>query len=107
MSPLRPWSLLDSVVMFICNHCPFVVHVLDELIRIGNDYRKRGIGFVAISSNDVTTHPDDSPGRMKELAVRKHFPFPYLYDESLISCPWRLWGLLGKILGSGRPSTSL
>jgi len=71
-----------TVVMFICNHCPFVVHVLDELIRIGNDYRKRGIGFVAISSNDVTTHPDDSPGRMKELAVRKHFPFPYLYDES-------------------------
>jgi peroxiredoxin len=71
-----------TVVMLICNHCPFVVHVMDELIRIGNDYKNLGIGFVAISSNDVTTHPDDSPEMMKKLAVEMAFPFPYLYDES-------------------------
>ncbi|MFM1874313.1 MAG: hypothetical protein RL266_50 [Bacteroidota bacterium] len=71
-----------TVVMFICNHCPFVVHVLDELIRIGNDYKNRGIGLVAISSNDVLNYPDDSPEKMKELALQKSFPFPYLYDES-------------------------
>lgn len=71
-----------TVVMFICNHCPFVVHVMDELIRIGNDYKSKGIGFVAISSNDVTTHPDDSPEKMKHLAEEKQFPFSYLYDET-------------------------
>ncbi len=71
-----------TVVMFLCNHCPFVVHVMDELIRIGNDYSDKGIGFVAISSNDVSTHPDDSPEKMAELAKEKSFPFPYLYDES-------------------------
>lgn len=71
-----------TVVMFICNHCPFVVHVMDELIQIGNDYKSKGIGFVAISSNDVSTHPDDSPEKMKQLAEEKQFPFSYLYDES-------------------------
>lgn len=71
-----------TVVLFICNHCPFVIHVMDELIRIGNDYKDRGIGFVAISSNDVENYPDDSPEKMKQLAIKKAFPFPYLYDES-------------------------
>lgn len=71
-----------TVVMFICNHCPFVIHVMDELIRIGNDYKDQGVGFVAISSNDVSTHPDDSPDKMKMLAEEKNFPFPYLYDET-------------------------
>ncbi|MGB0368376.1 MAG: thioredoxin family protein [Flavobacteriales bacterium] len=71
-----------TVVMLICNHCPFVVHVMDELIRLGNDYRTLGIGFVAISSNDVANYPDDSPEKMKQLAVDKDFPFPYLYDET-------------------------
>lgn len=71
-----------TVVMFICNHCPFVVHVMDELIRVGNDYRNKGIGFVAISANDVSTYPDDSPEKMKELAISSNFPFPYLYDET-------------------------
>ncbi|MBL4586715.1 MAG: thioredoxin family protein [Flavobacteriales bacterium] len=70
------------VVMFICNHCPFVVHVLDELIRIGNHYQDQGIGFVAISSNDVSNYPQDSPEKMKELALKTIFPFPYLYDET-------------------------
>ncbi len=84
----KPTSFSDikgkqgTVVMFICNHCPFVVHVMHELIRIGNDYINQGIGFVAISSNDVSTHPDDSPEKMAQLATRKAFPFPYLYDET-------------------------
>ena len=68
--------------MFICNHCPFVVHVMDELLRIGNDYRTQGVGFVAISANDVANYPDDSPAKMKELAEKEQFPFPYLYDET-------------------------
>lgn len=71
-----------TVVMFICNHCPYVVHVLSELIRIGKEYSKMDIGFVAISSNDVINYPDDSPDKMKDLALEQHFPFPYLYDES-------------------------
>ncbi len=70
------------VVMFICNHCPYVVHVIDEIINIGNEYLKKGIGFVAISSNDVINYPDDSPSKMKLLANEKKFPFPYLYDET-------------------------
>ena len=65
-----------TVVMFICNHCPFVIHVMDELVNVANDYKERGIDFVAISSNDVSTHPDDSPELMKKLAERKHFLSP-------------------------------
>ena len=70
------------VVMFICNHCPFVVHVMDQIIALANDFLKKDIGFVAISSNDIVNYPDDSPEKMKELATEKNFPFPYLYDES-------------------------
>jgi len=71
-----------TVVMFICNHCPFVVHVLDQIVSIGNDYGRKGIGLVAISSNDVERYPEDSPERMSALALSKHFPFPYLYDAA-------------------------
>lgn len=71
-----------TVVMFICNHCPYVVHVVDELVRLGNDYKNQAIGFVAISSNDVSTYPNDGPDQMASLAREKEFPFPYLYDES-------------------------
>lgn len=71
-----------TLVMFICNHCPFVKHVLDELVRLGKDYGEQGIGLVAISSNDVTGYPQDRPERMKALAEEKRFPFPYLYDQS-------------------------
>jgi peroxiredoxin len=71
-----------TLVMFICNHCPFVKHVLDELVRLGRDYGERGIGLVAISSNDITGYPQDRPERMKALAEEQQFPFPYLYDES-------------------------
>ena len=70
------------VVMFICNHCPYVIHVMDEIINIANYYQKKGIGFVAINSNDVINYPDDDPSKMKLFAQEKKFPFPYLYDES-------------------------
>ena len=70
------------VVMFICNHCPYVIHVMDEIINLANEYLYKGIGFVAISSNDVINYPDDSPSKMKILANEKKFPFPYLYDET-------------------------
>ena len=70
------------LVMFICNHCPFVKHVRDELARLGRDYKSKGIAIVAISSNDVTTHPDDSPAKMKQEAADAGYTFPYLYDES-------------------------
>lgn len=70
------------LVMFICNHCPFVVHVRDELVRLGNDYLPQGVGVVAISSNNVATHPQDGPEQMKVLAEQLDFPFAYLYDES-------------------------
>lgn len=71
-----------TVVMFICNHCPFVKHVADQLAVLGRDYMPRGIGFVAISSNDVSTHPSDSPEQMVAEADERGYPFPYLYDES-------------------------
>lgn len=70
------------LVMFICAHCPFVVHVQDELARIGNDYGSSGLGIVAISSNSVQTHPQDSPSGLRSMADRLGFRFPYLYDES-------------------------
>ncbi len=70
-----------TLVFFICNHCPFVHHVLDEIIRIANDYRVQGIGIIAISSNDVVNYPQDSPELMTEFAFENNFEFPYLYDE--------------------------
>ena len=71
-----------TVVMFICNHCPFVKHVNDEIVRLANDYRVTGFGFVAISSNDITTHPEDAPDKMWDVARLHHYTFPYLYDET-------------------------
>ena len=71
-----------TMIMFICNHCPFVKHVNEELVKLGNDYKNKGVGFVAISSNDVINHPDDSTERMTQVAKELKYPFPYLYDES-------------------------
>jgi peroxiredoxin len=70
------------LVMFICRHCPFVKHVQDELARIGRDYEGRGVGIVAISANDVTSHPEDSPTKLAYQARELDFAFPYLFDES-------------------------
>ncbi|GAA4107263.1 thioredoxin family protein [Aquimarina addita] len=72
---------IATVVMFICNHCPFVIHVNEEIVRIANDYRVQGFGFVAISSNDVENYPQDSPENMLRTAQENKYPFPYLYDK--------------------------
>lgn len=71
-----------TVVMFICNHCPFVKHVADQLATLGREYMPRGIGFVAISSNDVSNFPADSPEQMVAEAEERGYVFPYLYDET-------------------------
>lgn len=70
------------LVMFICVHCPFVKHVQQELAKIGKDYAEKGLGIVAISANDITTHPDDAPEKMKEMAETLDLNFPFCYDES-------------------------
>ena len=71
-----------TVVMFICNHCPYVIHVNPELVQVAEDYSKKGVSFVAISSNDANKYPQDGPDKMKEHAKKQGYPFPYLYDES-------------------------
>lgn len=71
-----------TLVVFICNHCPFVHHIIEELVMIANDYRVQGIGIVAISSNDVEKYPQDGPAFMTEFAFQNRMEFPYLYDET-------------------------
>ena len=70
------------LVMFICNHCPFVKHIAGGLAALGRDYRKRGVAIVAISSNDTEKYPDDAPAAMAEEVVNRGYTFPYLFDES-------------------------
>lgn len=70
------------LVMFICNHCPFVKHVADELAKLGRDYQAKGVAIVAINSNDTVAHPDDAPPKMKEEAQARGYVFPYLFDET-------------------------
>ena len=70
------------LVMFICNHCPYVKHIREELARFGREYVARGLGIVAISSNDPDAYPDDSPDAMKVEKETYGYPFPYLFDES-------------------------
>ena len=72
---------LGLLVMFICNHCPYVIHLQDELASLGA-YQSSGVGVVAISSNDVVNYPADAPDKMLEFAAELGFDFPYLYDES-------------------------
>lgn len=71
-----------TVVMFICNHCPYVKHVNPELVRLARTYEPEGVSFIAISSNDVQSHPEDGPQEMKKTALELDYPFPYLYDET-------------------------
>lgn len=71
-----------TVIMFICNHCPYVLHVNPEIVRLAKDYQAEGVQFVGISSNDVERYPQDSPEKMKALAEEVGYPFPYLYDAS-------------------------
>ena len=70
------------LVMFICNHCPFVVHINHVLSKIGHKYQKEGIGIIAISSNDIVNYPQDHPELMKEVAKKENYNFPYCYDET-------------------------
>jgi peroxiredoxin len=98
-TPAPPFSLRDVVsgqsyslasfngkaallVMFICRHCPYVVHVEQEIAKIGQDYTDRGLGIIGISSNDPVRYPDDAPLRLKEMAERLGFTFPFCFDET-------------------------
>lgn len=74
-------SDIATIIMFICNHCPYVKHINKELVNIYNDYIPKGITFAAISPNDINAYPEDSPSRMKEVAEEIGYKFPYLYDE--------------------------
>lgn len=71
-----------TVIMFICNHCPFVKHVIHEIIRLAKDYHAKGISFIAISANDAVSYPEDAPQKMAQLGKLLNFNFPYLYDET-------------------------
>ena len=71
-----------TFILFICNHCPFVVHVIDKLVELSNEYQAKGINFIAINSNDVDNYPDDAPDKMTLFAKKHNFDFPYLFDES-------------------------
>lgn len=75
-------SNVANVIMFICNHCPYVIHVNDEIVRLASEYQQRGVAFFAISSNDVKNYPQDGPEEMKKHAQKTGYSFPYLYDES-------------------------
>jgi len=75
-------SDIATVIMFICNHCPYVIHIQQALVEFANDYKSKGISIIAISANDAATYPDDSPEKMRDVAKQFNYPFPYLYDES-------------------------
>jgi peroxiredoxin len=98
-TPAPPFSLCDVVsgqsyslasfsgkaallVMFICRHCPYVVHVEQEIAKIGRDYTDTGLGIIGISSNDPVQYPDDAPPRLKEMAERLGLTFPFCFDET-------------------------
>ncbi|XOD68546.1 MAG: thioredoxin family protein [Flavobacteriales bacterium AspAUS03] len=75
-------SDLATVIMFICNHCPFVKHVNEELVRLGQDYIPVGVSFIAINSNNMEAYPEDAPDKMIETSQALDYPFPYLFDET-------------------------
>lgn len=75
-------SDVATVLMFICNHCPYVKHLQDGLVEVADEYTPKRVSFIAINSNDVQNYPDDSPEKMKEVAKEKGYSFPYLFDET-------------------------
>jgi thiol-disulfide isomerase/thioredoxin len=75
-------STIATVVMFICNHCPYVKNIRQELVKVAKAYIAKGVSFVAISSNDANEYPEDAPERLKEVAIQLGYPFSLLYDES-------------------------
>ena len=70
------------LVAFICNHCPYVIHIRDSFLDFSNEYQSKGLGIIAISSNDILSYPDDSPEKMRDDALKYAYPFPYLFDEN-------------------------
>ena len=83
--PVSPASFTGAhglLVMFICRHCPYVVHVKEELARLGRDYAKKSLGIIAISANDAAGYPDDAPAQLKAMAQELGFTFPFCHDES-------------------------
>lgn len=98
-SYIKPFRLLDPVlqkkrnlydiiskkatlIMFICNHCPYVKHINSELVNLAKYYIHRGVSFIGINSNDITNYPDDSPEQMIKISHKLGYPFPYLFDET-------------------------
>jgi peroxiredoxin len=75
-------GIKGTVIIFICNHCPFVLHINEKLVVLANEYQSKGIRFIAISSNDIEKYPQDAPHFMKKIAAEFHFPFAYLFDET-------------------------
>ncbi|MBI9071969.1 MAG: thioredoxin family protein [Melioribacteraceae bacterium] len=75
-------SEVATVIMFICNHCPYVININNQLVKLANYFIHHGIKFAAISSNDIKNYPQDSPEKMKEHSAKSGYPFPYLYDET-------------------------
>lgn len=75
-------SNIATVIMFICNHCPYVILIQNKLVEIANQYQAKGISFVAINSNDAEKYPSDDPEHMRLAAEKHHYPFPYLFDET-------------------------
>lgn len=82
MSLTQLKSNIATVVVFICNHCPFVHHINSKLVEVANIYQQKGIQFIAISSNDIETNPQDGPEFMTKVAQKEAYPFPYLYDKT-------------------------
>ncbi|MEL6593010.1 MAG: thioredoxin family protein [Bacteroidota bacterium] len=71
-----------TAIFFICNHCPYVIHINAALVKLAQDYVDQGVSFIAISSNDTKRYPQDGPENMKRMAAQMGYPFPYLFDES-------------------------
>lgn len=78
---LGDYSNVGVVVMFICNHCPYVVHIQEKLLEVARHYQAQDIQFIAISANDVETYPQDGPDMMSQVAQNQAYPFPYVFDE--------------------------
>jgi len=71
-----------TLIMFICNHCPYVKHIIPQLIELSNDYQPKGVSFIGISSNDARAYPEDHPDEIRRISVQEKYPFHYLYDET-------------------------
>lgn len=82
MSLANLQSEVATVIMFICNHCPYVKHIQTELAKLANEYIQKKVAFIAISANDPESYPEDAPEKMREIALKFGFPFPYLFDET-------------------------